>query len=55
MDGLSLVASVVTLAVGVVGIVKELKAFCRASEELGVLLVCFDILSLLLLLKCLCW
>lgn len=54
MDGLSLVASVITLAVGVVEVVKEVRAFYRASAELGGFLVCFEIASLLLLLNYLC-
>ena len=50
MDGLSAVASVATLVAGVVEVVKKLRAFYRASEELGALLVCLEIASFWLLL-----
>ena len=39
-DGLSLVASVFTLTAAVVEIIKKVKSFYRAAEELGELIVC---------------
>ena len=51
LDGPSLVASVITLVAGVVGVVKKARTFYRASEELGELLVGFDIPPLMLMLN----
>jgi len=44
LDGLSLVAGVITLTGGVVEVVKYARTFYRASEELGELQACFDVL-----------
>ena len=54
MDGLSVVASVLTLAAGVVEVVKEVGNFYRASAEFAILLVRFEIVALWLLLNYLC-
>ena len=51
LDGLSLVASVITLVAGVVEVVKKARIFYRASEELGELLVSFDLLPSMLMLN----
>lgn len=44
LDGLSLVAGVITLTEGVIEVVKYARTFYRASEELGELQACFDVL-----------
>ena len=51
LDGLSLVASVITLVAAVTGVVKKVKTFYRASEELEELLVCTTILPCKLMLN----
>jgi hypothetical protein len=50
LDGLSLVASVITFVAGVVEVVKKARTFYQASEELSELLVCFDISPSMLML-----
>ena len=44
LDGLSLVTGVITLTGAVVKAVKYARIFYRASEELGELQACFDVL-----------
>lgn len=51
LDGLSLVAGVITLVAGVVEVVKKARTFYRASLELGELLVCFDLSPSMLMLN----
>jgi hypothetical protein len=51
LDGISLAASVITLVVGVAEVVKKARTFYRASEELGELLVYFDISPSMLMLN----
>lgn len=50
LDGLSLVASVITIVAGVIEVVKKARTFYRASKELEELLACLDLSRSMLLL-----